>query len=567
MPRPVVPIFWGPRASSRARSIAACDGRISAAFSASFSEAGVTCTPFAPIASISRSSAQGSTTTPLPITESLPGRTTPEGNRLRRYSTLPMTSVWPALWPPWKRTTTSARSQSQSTIFPLPSSPHWAPITATLAILAETFREAESAYGENCLTLEAMPAIETPRLGGGISHGLESRYCYPTLAAQALCRRGIAARGHINPPKPLLRRERAEDRVGVEGEAGRGLALAVSRPIASATAELTAHAARIESEADARVVLETAVLHGIDGDDKAGKRGTQSVGHVDKACPLLRGRRRQIEGLERLEGGRRNPRARQQLAQHLRGPAAHGRHRRGVLVIERCAQTVLLLGVETEGICDCGHERRQRQVDREAFDAKRLQRFGGERHHLEVRCHGIGADELGAHLAHLALGPKLAALHPQHLARVAEPERPGSVPEPRGRDARHLGRHVRAEPDHPLRDRIHQAERLFRHGGAGAAQQVLLELHQRRLDPLITVAFQHRHHGGHHARLDGGLGRQQVAEAEGQQRGVQAVVHGGLRYRDSQGSANENAAVLSSVRQIPAPAAECHQFDRLVTRP
>ena len=39
------------------------------------------------------------------------------------------------LWPPWKRTTTSARSLSQSTILPLPSSPHWAPITATLAIV------------------------------------------------------------------------------------------------------------------------------------------------------------------------------------------------------------------------------------------------------------------------------------------------------------------------------------------------------------------------------------------------------------------------------------------------
>src|SRR5260370_31111034 len=45
-----------------------------------------------------------------------------------------MTRVWPALWPPWNRTTTSARADSQSTIFPLPSSPHWAPITATLAM-------------------------------------------------------------------------------------------------------------------------------------------------------------------------------------------------------------------------------------------------------------------------------------------------------------------------------------------------------------------------------------------------------------------------------------------------
>src|ERR1051326_7199057 len=45
-----------------------------------------------------------------------------------------MTRVWPALWPPWNRTTTSACSDSQSTILPLPSSPHCEPITATFAI-------------------------------------------------------------------------------------------------------------------------------------------------------------------------------------------------------------------------------------------------------------------------------------------------------------------------------------------------------------------------------------------------------------------------------------------------
>jgi hypothetical protein len=35
----------------------------------------------------------------------------------------PITSVCPALWPPWKRTTPCALSVSQSTILPLPSSP------------------------------------------------------------------------------------------------------------------------------------------------------------------------------------------------------------------------------------------------------------------------------------------------------------------------------------------------------------------------------------------------------------------------------------------------------------
>src|SRR2546421_4422582 len=35
--------------------------------------------------------------------------------------------VWPALLPPWKRTTASARSASRSVTLPFPSSPHWAP--------------------------------------------------------------------------------------------------------------------------------------------------------------------------------------------------------------------------------------------------------------------------------------------------------------------------------------------------------------------------------------------------------------------------------------------------------
>ena len=35
--------------------------------------------------------------------------------------------MWPALLPPWKRTTASACSASRSVTFPFPSSPHWAP--------------------------------------------------------------------------------------------------------------------------------------------------------------------------------------------------------------------------------------------------------------------------------------------------------------------------------------------------------------------------------------------------------------------------------------------------------
>src|SRR5512140_405643 len=59
----------------------------------------------------------------------------PEGMRWRTVFWPSTTSVCPALFPPWKRTTTSAFRVRRSTTFPFPSSPHCAPITTTFAIV------------------------------------------------------------------------------------------------------------------------------------------------------------------------------------------------------------------------------------------------------------------------------------------------------------------------------------------------------------------------------------------------------------------------------------------------
>src|SRR5512138_1615845 len=64
----------------------------------------------------------------------VPGWRIPAGMRWRTVFSPPTTSVWPALFPPWNRTTTSASCVSRSTIFPLPSSPHWAPTTTTFGM-------------------------------------------------------------------------------------------------------------------------------------------------------------------------------------------------------------------------------------------------------------------------------------------------------------------------------------------------------------------------------------------------------------------------------------------------
>src|SRR6266851_4487878 len=68
----------------------------------------------------------------------------PEGTRCSTVFLPPITSVCPALCPPWKRTTPCAWSVSQSTTLPLPSSPHWVPMTTTF--LATVSALAQFAY-------------------------------------------------------------------------------------------------------------------------------------------------------------------------------------------------------------------------------------------------------------------------------------------------------------------------------------------------------------------------------------------------------------------------------------
>ncbi|KAG1434153.1 hypothetical protein G6F57_021717 [Rhizopus arrhizus] len=90
-----------------------------------------TSTPEASSSAISFCSAAGEIATPLPIRHSASSRRMPDGIRCRTVFLPLMTRVWPALWPPWKRTTAPISSVSRSTLLPLPSSPHWAPNTTT----------------------------------------------------------------------------------------------------------------------------------------------------------------------------------------------------------------------------------------------------------------------------------------------------------------------------------------------------------------------------------------------------------------------------------------------------
>ena len=89
----------------------------------------------------------GSITTPLPITHSLPRCRIPDGIRWSFHVWPSRTIVWPALFPPWKRTTASARSASRSVTFPLPSSPHWAPMITSPGMRSSVYVGGQNELG------------------------------------------------------------------------------------------------------------------------------------------------------------------------------------------------------------------------------------------------------------------------------------------------------------------------------------------------------------------------------------------------------------------------------------
>src|SRR3954463_2837104 len=84
----------------------------------------------------------------------LPGCRMPLGTRCRTVFVPPTTSVCPAFAPPWKRTTTSAQEVKRSTIFPLPSSPHWAPTITTFDMRRTLSRTAGSGSKEDLANIE-----------------------------------------------------------------------------------------------------------------------------------------------------------------------------------------------------------------------------------------------------------------------------------------------------------------------------------------------------------------------------------------------------------------------------
>ena len=189
MPRPVVPIARAARAPPRAPGRARGATRRSRARDPRRARAtGRAARRCAASASSSPSRMSGSTTTPGPIRFTrarLRGcRPAPRAARSSRPST---TSVWPALLPPWKRTTRSARGASQSTSLPLPSSPHCAPTAISVVTCPSSSSCTEIAFG-------IARSASTTCCGGADAHVHEHRGLGALRVQRELHARDVDAR-------------------------------------------------------------------------------------------------------------------------------------------------------------------------------------------------------------------------------------------------------------------------------------------------------------------------------------------------------------------------------------
>src|SRR5262245_35897258 len=128
----------------------------------------------------------------------------PEGIVCRTYFSRPTTTVWPALLPPEKRTTTFTCGVMMSTTLPLPSSPHCAPTTTMLGMAAPLcfvkvpFRMLEHvAHAERALPAPGqVQCQQLPRAGAPLPAPGQ-------VQCQQLPRAGARAANHEDVPHAL----------------------------------------------------------------------------------------------------------------------------------------------------------------------------------------------------------------------------------------------------------------------------------------------------------------------------------------------------------------------------
>ena len=105
-------------------------------------------------------------------------------------------------------------------------------------------------------------------------------------------------------------------------------------------------------------------------------------------------------------------------------------------------------------------------VDLEALEAERAQALHRHGDDLDLGLGLVEPDQLDARLVELAVVRELGLVVAEDVGDVAQAQRLGLVAQPRGHDARDLGRDVGAQGEHAAGLAIDELEHVLLHGGS-----------------------------------------------------------------------------------------------------
>ncbi len=116
-------------------------------------------------------------------------------------------------------------------------------------------------------------------------------------------------------------------------------------------------------------------------------------------------------------------------------------------------------------------------------------------------------------------------MHTQDLPGIGQAQRARVLLHAGSGNTGDLQCHIRANPHHAMRRRVHDAEHFRGERRAGTFQQMLFEFNQGRFHLLIAVARKNLHQGTVDAGLARSRGREHICQTGGQQAFFGIVIH------------------------------------------
>src|SRR5262245_48106457 len=423
-----------------------------------------------------------------------PGCRMPDGMRCSTVFRPPMTSVWPALWPPWKRTTPWAWSVSQSTTLPFPSSPHWVPMTTTLLAIERCAR-GPRASGSDLLDFPSSAALREAAVAAKlrtvrvVPGQLDDHHLAPTAQRRdRFAQVRVVTVRRENALRPRRPRRDAHELAKVEREAGGGAGPAerlADLVVAAAQRDRARELPAIGREHNPAVVVVAPQVGEVDARRHAVFAGEPR--EIREGGPDLGQRRERIgralqhfgTAVELRQHPQRIPRGRVQAPAQRDEPGA-------ILREQRLEQIGLELRADAAAPRDGAEDADVSDVEPHVLEPAGGERRAQEPLDLDVAFDPGMAVDLRADL--------------QGLPRSREPTRPGMeraravaqtgdalTVEQVSVDPRDLRRHVGPQAHRPTRQLVDQLERAQVEVMAGAGQERLDVLEQRRDDEFVAV--------------------------------------------------------------------------------